>query len=109
MGASALHPETGWAATSTRDRGTGRQDRATGLTLCEDAEVFLSGDKQSVSSALWVNEVLNQIYEGDFAVFSYGFRPGRSAHNALDSLSAAIMTKKVNWIPDAGLFRQYQP
>jgi RNA-directed DNA polymerase len=33
-----------------------------------------------------VVEVLNQIYEGDFAGFSYGFRPGRSAHGALDSL-----------------------
>jgi retron-type reverse transcriptase len=33
-----------------------------------------------------VVEVLNQIYEGDFAGFSYGFRPGRSAHDALDSL-----------------------
>jgi RNA-directed DNA polymerase len=47
--------------------------------------------------------VLNQIYEGDFAGFSYGFRPGRSAHNALDSLSAGIMMKKVNWILDADI------
>src|SRR6266571_8144015 len=45
-----------------------------------------------------VVEVLNQIYEGDFAGFSYGFRPGRSAHDALDSLSAGITMKKVNWI-----------
>jgi retron-type reverse transcriptase len=50
-----------------------------------------------------VVEVLNQIYEGDFAGFSYGFRPGRSAHDALDSLSAGIMTKKVNWILDADI------
>jgi RNA-directed DNA polymerase len=49
-----------------------------------------------------VVEVLNQIYEGDFAGFSYGFRPGRSAHDALDSLSAG-MTKKVNWILDADI------
>ena len=47
--------------------------------------------------------VLNHIYEGDFAGFSYGFRPGRSAHGALDSLSAGIMTKKVNWILDADI------
>ena len=47
--------------------------------------------------------VLNQIYEGDFAGFSYGFRPGRGAHGALDSLSAGIMTKKVNWILDADI------
>jgi group II intron reverse transcriptase/maturase len=50
-----------------------------------------------------VVEVLNQIYEGDFAGFSYGFRPGRSAHDALDSISAGIMTKKVNWILDADI------
>jgi group II intron reverse transcriptase/maturase len=47
--------------------------------------------------------VLNQIYEEDFLGFSYGFRPGRSAHDALDSLSAAILTKKVNWILDADI------
>ena len=47
--------------------------------------------------------VLNQIYEGDFAGFSYGFRPGRGAHGALDSLTAGIMTKKVNWILDADI------
>lgn len=47
--------------------------------------------------------VLNQIYEEDFIGFSYGFRPGRSAHNALDALSAGIMTKKVNWILDADI------
>ena len=50
-----------------------------------------------------VVEVLNQIYEGDFAGFSYGFRPGRSAHDALDSLSAGIITKKVNRILDADI------
>jgi RNA-directed DNA polymerase len=50
-----------------------------------------------------VVEVLNQVYEGDFAGFSYGFRPGRSAHDALDSLSAGIMTKKVGWILDADI------
>jgi hypothetical protein len=50
-----------------------------------------------------VVEVLHQIYEEDFAGFSYGFRPGRSAHDALDSLSAGIMMKKVNWILDADI------
>ena len=50
-----------------------------------------------------VVEVLNQIYEEDFAGFSYGFRPGLSAHDALDSLSAGIVTKKVNWILDADI------
>jgi RNA-directed DNA polymerase len=50
-----------------------------------------------------VVRVLNQIYEEDFAGFSYGFRPGRGAHDALDSLSAGIMIKKVNWILDADI------
>jgi RNA-directed DNA polymerase len=43
-----------------------------------------------------VGTVLNQIYEEDFLGFSYGFRPGRSAHDALDALSVGIMRKKVN-------------
>lgn len=47
--------------------------------------------------------VLNQIYEEDFLGFSYGFRPGRGAHDALDALSAGILTKKVNWILDADI------
>jgi group II intron reverse transcriptase/maturase len=50
-----------------------------------------------------VVEVLNQIYEKDFLGFSYGFRPRRGAQDALDSLSAGIMTKKVNWILDADI------
>ena len=45
--------------------------------------------------------VLNQIYEEDFLGFSYGFRPGRSQHQALDALWVGIMRKKVNWILDA--------
>src|SRR5258707_3828913 len=42
-------------------------------------------------------DVLNAIYETDFLGFSYGFRPGRSQHNALDALYAGLVTKKVNW------------
>src|SRR5205823_13442661 len=45
--------------------------------------------------------VLNQIYEEDFLGFSYGFRPERSPHQALDALWVGIMRKKVNWIVDA--------
>ncbi len=45
-------------------------------------------------------EVLNAIYETDFIGFSYGFRPGRSPHDALDALSVGIMTRKVNWVLD---------
>lgn len=47
--------------------------------------------------------VLNAIYEGDFRGFSYGFRPGRGPHDALDALSVAITNRKVNWILDADI------
>jgi len=45
-------------------------------------------------------EVLNAIYETDFLGFSYGFRPGRSPHQALDALYTGLLTKKVNWVLD---------
>jgi RNA-directed DNA polymerase len=45
-------------------------------------------------------EVLNAIYETDFLGFSYGFRPGRSPHHALDALYTGLLTKKVNWVLD---------
>ncbi|WP_337739709.1 reverse transcriptase domain-containing protein [Sinorhizobium medicae] len=47
--------------------------------------------------------VLNAIYEGDFCGFSYGFRPGRGPHDALDALSVAISERRVNWIMDADI------
>jgi len=47
--------------------------------------------------------ILNQIYEEDFQGFSYGFRPGRSQHQALDSLWVGIRRKKVNWVLDADI------
>lgn len=47
--------------------------------------------------------VLNQIYEEDFLGFSYGFRPGRSPHQALDALSYALLKKKVNYVLDADI------
>jgi RNA-directed DNA polymerase len=50
-----------------------------------------------------VVEVLNAIYEVDFLGFSYGFRPGREPHDALDALAVGIYKKKVNWILDADL------
>ena len=50
-----------------------------------------------------VVEVLNAIYEVDFLGFSYGFRPGRKPHDALDALAVGIYRKKVNWILDADL------
>lgn len=47
--------------------------------------------------------VLNEIYEADFLGFSYGFRPGRSPHRALDALSVGIVRKRVSWILDADI------
>ena len=67
----------------------GRQ-RPLGIAALEDKIV-----QQSVVT------ILNQIYEVDFKGFSYGFRPGRSPHQALDALAVGIQRKKVNWILDA--------
>ena len=47
--------------------------------------------------------VLNAIYEEDFRGFSYGFRPGRSQHQALDALYVALKRKKVSWVLDIDL------
>src|SRR3977135_1233678 len=48
-------------------------------------------------------EVLNAIYETDFLGFSYGFRPGRGQHDALDALPVRTATQAVNWIVDADI------
>jgi len=69
----------------------GRQ-RPLGVTVLED---------KIVQRALV--EVLNGIYETDFLGFSYGFRPGRSSHEALNALMAGIMTRKVSWVLDADI------
>jgi len=66
----------------------GRQ-RPLGVTALED---------KVVQRALV--EVLNQIYETDFLGFSYGFRPGRNPHDALDALAVGITERKVNWVLD---------
>jgi RNA-directed DNA polymerase len=50
-----------------------------------------------------VATLLNAIYEEDFLGFSYGFRPGRGAHDALDALCVGIESRKVNWIVDADI------
>jgi RNA-directed DNA polymerase len=50
-----------------------------------------------------VCEVLNAVYETDFRGFSYGFRPGRSQHDALDALYAGLTRKRVNWVLDADI------
>ena len=43
------------------------------------------------------------IYETDFRGFSYGFRPGRGPHDALDALTVGLERKKVNWVLDADI------
>lgn len=50
-----------------------------------------------------VVEVMNAVYEADFMGFSYGFRPGRSQHNALDAVAVGIRNKKVSWVLDADI------
>jgi RNA-directed DNA polymerase len=50
-----------------------------------------------------VVEVLNAVYEEDFLGFSYGFRPGRSPHDALDALATGIQRTRVNWVLDADI------
>jgi group II intron reverse transcriptase/maturase len=50
-----------------------------------------------------VVEVLNAIYEVDFLGFSYGFRPGRGPHHALDALAVGIKRKNVSWVLDADI------
>jgi group II intron reverse transcriptase/maturase len=69
----------------------GRQ-RPIGVTVLEDKVV----QKATV-------EVLNAVYETDFLGFSYGSRPGRNAHNALDALSVGMRRRKVNWVLDADI------
>jgi RNA-directed DNA polymerase len=69
----------------------GRQ-RPLGIAALEDKVV-----QQAVVT------VLNEIYEADFRGISYGFRPGRNAHMALDALNAGLQKKRVNWILDADI------
>lgn len=47
--------------------------------------------------------VLNAIYEEDFLGFSYGFRPGRECHDALNALTVGIEQRRVNWVLDADI------
>jgi group II intron reverse transcriptase/maturase len=73
------------------EKADGRQ-RPLGVAALEDKLV-----QQAVAT------ILNQIYEEDFLGFSYGFRPGRSQHDALDALSYALLKKKVNYVLDADI------
>jgi len=69
----------------------GRQ-RPLGITTLEDKIV-----QRAVAG------VLNAVYEADFRGFSYGFRPGRSPHDALDALATGLYRRKVNWVLDADI------
>ena len=72
------------------------QQRPIGIAALEDKIV-----QQALST------VLQQIYEEDFLGFSYGSRPGRSQHNALDAIHVAITQKKVGWVLDADISKFY--
>jgi RNA-directed DNA polymerase len=67
-------------------------ERSLGIPVLEDKIVQAA-----------TKEVLNAIYEQEFLGFSYGFRPGRSPHDALDAVSVGIERRKVNWVPDADI------
>jgi len=72
------------------------QQRPIGIAALEDKIV-----QQALTT------ILNQIYEVDFLGFSYGSRPGRSQHNALDAIYVAITQKKVSWVLDADVSKFY--
>jgi group II intron reverse transcriptase/maturase len=73
------------------EKGDGRK-RPLGIAALEDKIVQHA-----------VVTILNNIYEEDFLGFSYGFRPGRSQHKALDALSYALVKRKVNYVLDADI------
>ena len=73
----------------TKDDG---QQRPLGVTALED----------KIAQRATVT-VMNAIYETDFLGFSYGYRPGKGQHNALDALYIGVLTRKVNWVLDGDL------
>jgi retron-type reverse transcriptase len=72
-------------------KGDGRQ-RPLGIRALEDKIV------QSVTA-----QILSAIWEEEFMGFSYGFRPGRGPHNALDALTVGIEQRRVGWVLDADI------
>ncbi|MBI2961818.1 MAG: hypothetical protein HYY28_16020, partial [Betaproteobacteria bacterium] len=81
----------------------GRKSRTMHIMLIPLPCAPPAGGDRSEFSGKYNIEVLNAIYEQDFLGFSYGFRPGRSPHQALDAISGGIMTRKVNWVLDADI------
>src|SRR6266513_2023185 len=73
-----------------------------GLT-CRDYEQHLERNLEDLIVQRATAAVLSAIYEEDFLGFSYGFRPGRSTHDAMDALMVGITSTKVNWILDADI------
>jgi RNA-directed DNA polymerase len=86
-----LLPGTAFSLRAYIPKPDGRQ-RPLGIAALEDKIVQRA-----------VVEVLNAIYETDFLGFSYGFRPGRGQHDALDALAVGIESQAVNWILDADI------
>ena len=68
------------------------RERPVGVTVLEDKIV----QRATV-------EVLNAVYEEEFLGFSYGFRPGRNQHNALDAVTVGIERRKIGWVLDADI------
>lgn len=85
--------------------GSGKSDRPVVPTKpANKAEAAASPEEPAEGRGLTKGNALqNHIYEEDFLGFSYGFRPGRSQHDALDALWMGITTKKVNWVLDADI------
>jgi len=80
-----------------RPLGIAALGQATRSGVCLDGCFAPLEDKVAQAAVV---QVLNQIWEEDFLGFSYGFRPGRSQHDALDALYVGITSKKVNYVVD---------